>query len=106
MKLENYRPISNLQFISKLTERAVCEQLYSHMSKHSMFPVLQSSYRKHHSTETGLIKVKNDLLMRMNSQHVILLVLLDLSAAFDTVDHVILLKRLQSKCGVTGKVLN
>ena len=106
MKLENYRPISNLQFISKLTERAVCDQLYCYMSKHSMFPVFQSSYRKHHSTETALIKVKNDLLMRMNSQHVILLILLDLSAAFDTVDHVILLKRLQSKFGVTGKALD
>ena len=103
--LGNYRPISNLQFISKLTERAVCNQLHSHMSRHSLFPDFQSSYRKHHSTETALLKVKNDLLLKMNSQHVILLVLLDLSAAFDTVNHTILLQRLESKVGVSGKAL-
>ena len=103
---ENYRPISNLHFISKLTEKAVCDQLHSHMSRHCLYPLFQSSYRKHHSTETALLKVKNDILLKMNSQHVILLVLLDLSAAFDTVDHSILMKRLQSKLGISGKALD
>ena len=104
--VENYRPISNLQFISKLTEKAVCDQLYCHMYKYSLFPVFQISYRKHHYTGTALLKVKDDILLKMNSQQVTLLVLLDLSAAFDTVDHSILLKCLQLKAGVSGKALD
>ena len=67
---------------------------------------LQSAYRRHHSTETALLKVKNDILMNMENQKVTLLVLLDLSAAFDTVDHRILLDRLQFDFGISGSALN
>ena len=63
--------------------------------------IAQSVYRENHSTETALLKVKNDILLNMNKQHVILLVLLDLSAAFDTVDHVILLRAF----GIGGTVI-
>lgn len=101
----NYRPVSNLQFISKLTESAVTKQLYDHLVKNNLFPILQSSYRKYHSTETALLKVKNDILLNMNKQHVTLLVLLDLSAAFDTIDHHILAERLQSTFGITNTAL-
>ena len=103
---KNFRPISNLQFVSKLTERVVANQIQCHMIKNNLFPQLQSAYRSHHSTETALLKVKNDLLMNMNKGHVSLLVLLDLSAAFDTVDHKILLKTLQMKLGVCGSALS
>ena len=71
-----------------------------------LYPLLQSAYRQHHSKETALLKVKNDLLINMNKEHVSLLVLLDLSAAFDTVDHGILLRRLQTMLGVRGTALS
>ena len=66
--LKNF-PISNLQFASKLTEKAVAKQITEHMSTHGLFPSLQSAYRKYHSTETALLKVKNDLLLNMNNGH-------------------------------------
>ena len=80
----NLRPISNLPFASKVTERAVFLQMDDHLSAHNLHPLAQSSYREHHSTETALLRVKNDILLNMNQQRVTLLVLLDLSAAFDT----------------------
>ena len=76
------------------------------MSHHRLYPVLQSAYRKHHSTETALLRVHNDILMSMNKQHVTPLVLLDQSAAFDTVNRDILLSCLQSRLGVNGTVLS
>jgi len=104
---KNYRPVSNLQlFISKLTESAVSKQLQHHISMNKLFPLLQSSYRKFHSMESDLLKVKNDILLNMNRQHVTLLVLLDLSAAFDTIDHGILLERLRSAFGVRDTALS
>ena len=102
----NFWPVSNLQFTSKLTEKAVAVQLQEHMLVNGLFPELQSAYRQHHSTETALLKVKNDLLMAMDKGQVTLLVLLDLSSAFDTVDHEILLDRLRSTIGLRGKVLS
>ena len=73
------RPISNLAFISKLTERIVASQAQWHMTENKLYPLLQSAYhRKNKSTETALLKVKNDLLLNMDKGHVSLLVLLDL----------------------------
>ncbi|CAB4021807.1 Hypothetical predicted protein, partial [Paramuricea clavata] len=79
--------------------------IYDHLVQSGLYPLLQSAYRQYHSTETALLKVANDILMNMNSQRVTLLVLLDLSAAFDTVDHEILLSRLSSSFGIRGKAL-
>jgi len=98
--------VSNLQFTSKLTEKAVAVQLQEHMLVNGLFPELQSAYRQHNSTETALLKVKNDLLMAMDKGQVTLLVLLDLSSAFDTVEHEILLERLRSTIGLRRKVLS
>ena len=75
-------------------------QVNAHMIAHSLYPDSQSSYRQFHSTETALLKVMNDILMKMNSQEVTLLVLLDLSAAFDTVNYDALIKRLHQEFGI------
>ena len=100
----NLRPISNLSFASKLTEKAVFAQIHKHLTTNKLYPKAQSAYREFHSTETALLRVKNDILLNMNQQRVTLLVLLDLSAAFDTVDHTILLNRLSRDFGITGHV--
>ena len=100
----NLRSISNLSFASKLTEKAVFAQIHKHLTTNKLYPKAQSAYREFHSTETVLLRVKNDTLLNMNQQRVTLLVLLDLSAAFDTVDHTILLNRLSRDFGITGHV--
>ena len=87
-------------------ERAVFKQTDRPMVQHLIYPVLQSSYCAGHSTETALLKVMNDIMHSMNSQCVALLVLLDLSVVFDTVNHEIPVNRMQKKFGLQGTVLN
>ena len=101
----NFRPVSNLSFISKLTEKASVNQLTDHMNHNQPLPSNQSAYRPFHSTETALLKVQSDILMSMDNQKITLLVMLDLSAAFDTVDHRILLDTMKMNFGVTGTAL-
>ena len=84
----NFRPVSNLSFVSKTTEKASVNQLL-HCKSFALLPTNQSVYGKFHSTETALLRVQSDILMSMDRQEVTLLILLDLSAAFDTIDHTI-----------------
>ena len=103
---ENFRPISNLPFVAKSAEKATISQLSIHCAANTPFPEYQSAYRKNHSTElTALLKVQNDILLSMDRQEVTLLVLIDLSAAFDTIDHAIILETLEKDFGVTGNAL-
>ncbi len=102
---KNYRPVSNLAFLSKITEKVVAKQTSQHMSSCQLHPKLQSAYRQNHSTETALLRVHNDIMINMNKQHVTLVVFLDLSAAFDTVDHGVLIRRLEQTFGVCGDAL-
>ena len=76
------------------------------MVVHEIYPDLHSSHCQYHSTETALLKVMNDVLLKMDLQHETLMVLLDRSAAFDTVDHNTLLERLCRDVGIRGKVLD
>jgi len=104
-ELKNYRPVSNLTFISKIVEKLVSEQLVSYLQSNNLMPCLQSAYRRHHSTETALLRVMSDLLNAADNRRVSLLGLLDLSAAFDCVDHGILLQRFQTSFGITNTAL-
>ena len=100
--LKNYRPVSNLSFISKITEKNVA----SRFKKHLLNEPKQSAYRSYHSTETALISVTNDIMCAVDQKKAVVLVLLDLSAAFDTIDHSILLNRLHKRYGITGTALS
>ena len=101
----NYRPVSNLPFISKLLEKIVLVRLQRHLDRIVGVPRHQSAYRKGHSTETATLKVLNDMLMAADRGEVTVLCLLDLSAAFDTVDHKLLISRLQCRVGVVDIAL-
>jgi hypothetical protein len=104
--LKNYRPVSNLSYISKLTEKAAINQFRSHVEECDLDEGFQSAYKMHQSTETALLRVQNDILRAVDQQEVCLLVMLDLSAAFDTIDHDILITRLSDEYGVKDKALN
>ncbi len=103
--LVHYRPNSNLPFLSKILEKVVSSQLYSFLEKNYICEDFQSGFRPSHSTETALIRVTNDLLLSSDRGCISLLVLLDLSAAFDTIDHNILLNRLDNFVGISGSAL-
>ena len=102
---KNFRPISNLIFISKLIERCAAEQMNDHMMTEGLYELVQSAYRKDHSCETALLKLENDVCIAMENRLLFILTLLDLSAAFDTVDHAVLLIRLRDRLGFTGAAL-
>lgn len=103
--LANYRPVSNLSFISKLLEKVVLEQLTSYLSVNDLLNKHQAGYRVGHSCETLLLGMFEDLLHEMDQGHVVALLLLDMSAAFDTVDHDKLLDVLHHRFGLGGTVL-
>jgi hypothetical protein len=104
--MANYRPVSNLTFMSKVVERAVAFQINEYLTLINLLPRCQSAYRKKHSTETAMLRVMSDFLSAADGQKVTLLGLLDMSAAFDCVDHTILLRRLQLGFGLSGDVIN
>ena len=104
-ELKNYRPVSNLTFMSKIVEKAVRNHLTSYLSYNNLMSSVQSAYRATHSIETALLKVHNDILCAVDRSCGVILVLLDLSAAFDTIDHNVLIRRLSEENGIKGAVL-
>ena len=103
--LKNYRPVSNLHLFSTILEKVVLQQLSGHLNATDTLEPFQPAYRADHSTEIVLLRVTNDLLMACDQGLVSILSLLDMSAALDTLDHHILLKRLRLSFGLSGVLL-
>ena len=103
--LNNYRPVSNLCFIAKILEKRDLSQVSSYLNSHNLYNTCQSAYRPGHSTETALLKVVNDLLLSPSKGNISVLALLDISSAFDTIGHPILVHRLHTDFGSTYAVL-
>ena len=103
---KNYCPLFNLSFLFKVLEKVVVNQLNSHINNSNISNQHQSAYRKFHSTETALLKIHNDILASLDAGKVTALTLLDIAAAFDTIDHTFLLRRLDDWFGVPGKAFD
>ena len=103
--MKNYRPVSNLAYIGKIIEKVVVNQLDAHLTDNNLHEPLQSAYRTGHSMETALLNFSNDILLALDKRRCVYLVLLDLSAAFDTIDHTVFLSRLEKENGVTADAL-
>ena len=101
----NFRPVSSLPFLSKVIEKVVHIQFTSYLNQNNLVPSHQSAYLSGHSCETALCKVASDIQGMLSKRKAVILVQLDLSAAFDTIDHATLIQLLESKFGVTGIAL-
>ncbi|CAB4024934.1 Hypothetical predicted protein, partial [Paramuricea clavata] len=99
----NFRPISNLKFLSKVIEKVAAGQLLEHLANNKLEEPFQSAYKRFHSAETTLLKVQNDILVAIDNRKCVVLLLLDMSAAFDTVDHELLLQRMFKRFGIDGQ---
>ena len=105
-EFKNFRPVCNHPFLSKIIERAVAFQLNDYLTVNGLNEVFQSAYKKNHSSESALLRVTNDILRAIDDNSSTILLLLDLSSAFDTVDHSILLNRLEHRFGMKDTPLN
>ena len=103
--LKNYRPVTNEVFISKLSEKVVSIRLFEHMSLNKLHSKFQHGYKVFHGCETLLLKLVNDVLIGFDSNSGTILLLIYLSAAFDTVDIAKLLDILEKDIGITGFAL-
>ena len=87
LQFKNFRPISNLKALSKIIEKSVALQLNNYLMNNNLHENFQSAYKVHHSTETVMVKVQDDILHAIDCNKAVVLLMLDLSAAFDTVSH-------------------
>ena len=103
--LKSYRPVSLLSFVSKLTERVVYSRVNDYLSANNLHVPSQFGYKRNHSCETFLLKLVDDILVKVDRKLGVVVLILDLSAAFDTVDHKLLLNILQYKFHITDNFL-
>ena len=102
----NYRPVSNLKYISKLVEKCVLMQLVDHLTLNDLHADHQSAYKKGHSCATLLLKVVNDIFWALECQELNAMLLLGLSAAFDMVGHQLIISLLGNKYGIHDMALS
>ena len=102
---QNYRPVSNLSFLSKIIEKLVAKRLTDYLTVNKLHCTFQSAYRAYHSVESALLRVKSDIAMALDRKQMAVLILLDLSAAFDTLKHSVLIDRLSNRFGIKNSAL-
>ena len=102
---KNYRPVSNLSFLSKVIEKVMLKQFNQHCNNYGLLLDYQSAYRSNYSCETSLLKLTNDILLNMENKQETALVMMDLSAAFNTIDHKLLLEILHQRYGINDDAL-
>ena len=103
--LKNYRPVSNLSFLSKVIEKVISIRILGHILDNHIVDSFQFAYRAGHSCETALLRVYNDIVTTVGKGNATFLVLLDLSAAFDTIDHENVFYILEKYVGIGGSAL-
>ena len=101
----NYWPVANLSFISKIIEKAIATQIHSHLINNDIVDNFLSAYKTGHSCETALLRVYNAIVTTIGRGNGAMLVLLDLSAAFDTIDRDSLFCILEKYVGICGNAL-
>ena len=106
IEYKNYCPISNLSFMSKLIEKAAQTQLMTHFTEHNLLPKHQNAYRKNFSTKTAILNICDNIRTSMENNKLTSIICLDLSPAFDTVNHSILLEVMRNYFGITDMVLD
>ena len=103
---KDFSPVSNLSYLGKIIEGAACNQIMDQAVASGKFEKFQSAYRTKHSTKTTLLRVREEILKCMDKGEIVCLLLLDLSATFDTTDKTVLLNHVKHRFGYGGKVLD
>ena len=104
--LQNYRPVSNIKVLAKVVEIAAASRLTEHLTSCGLTEIFQSAYKPLHSSESALLRVKNDFIAAIDNHQAVLLVMLDLSVAFDTIDHNVFTHRLKQDFCISDTALD
>ena len=103
--LAHFRPLNDVSIVSKTIEKSALLQLDNHLEENNLVMQEQSAYKKYHSCETAIAKIYDDVLRNLDSKTSVVIVFLDYSAAFDSIDQDIMLEKLQNRFGIDGVAL-